>query len=272
MAPYRPTPNNKIYGLHVPYDQGYDARSHRNAPTAEQHDSSGYLRRPDGAQIDMWIEEISADFSLSGTSGQSRMKRDFYPHSFNDVKLMVKGRVASTQEYNRLALFVREHHWRALDSINGGGTADQTLQFVLHNTYGNGHTWRKPRSQDSELGHALTNTKGPHRPWSVNGFVESINAGATRFEVAPQFEFAFVVTRSEFNASTGIWEEHQELTGSYLSTILQLANKANNAPTDGFIKDPLATEAAIQATTGKAVSDIANWTTQAAKNILGSIL
>lgn len=216
----------------IPFDKGYDATSHANAPTAEDGGASGFLLRPSGAQIDLWITEVAADFSLSGEQGQSRMLREFFPHSFNDVTLKVTGNVASTQEYNRLAMFVREHHWSALQNINSGSSADQTITFVLYNTYSGGRTW--PTS---------STTKGPHRPWSVTGYIKSVAAGAVRWEVAPAFTLEFIVTTSVLSGNTGIWSDTPDNGGSTLQTFMQLVAAANGgelvSPGAGFTSDPV---------------------------------
>lgn len=230
---YQPSINPTPYGLHVPYTQGYDARSRRNGPAADDNpaQASGYFLRPNGAMVDLWISEVAADFSLTGQVGQSRMTRTFFPRSFNTVTLTITGNVASTQEYNRLALFIREHHYNALQYINDGGTANQTIVFGLYD--------RTPKSWANNA----TNVKGNHLPWIVNGYVKTVDAGAVALEVAPAFSIEFVVTTSTFVAgNTGLWQD-TTLTEAALPSFIDLINvatKSDRASGSGFVTNPVA--------------------------------
>lgn len=228
-TPYQPKQAQVPYGLHIPYDKGYDARSRAKTPAAEALQPSGYLLHVASQfQVDLWITEISADFSLSGQTGQSRMLREFFPRSFNDVTLNIVGNVASTQEFNRLAAFVRQMQWQALQAINAGSSASQTLTFGL---FDNTPDFKAART-----------VKGSHRPWLVNGYVQKIAAGAVTQEVAPQFQLNFVVAESTFNANTGLWSDVAAPAQS-LQTMLALVNTARKQGTvsGGFIRDPVAT-------------------------------
>lgn len=260
MGVYQPKHANVPYGLHIPYNKGYDARSRANAPKAEQNGASGQFRRPDGKTIALWITDITADFSLSGTQGQSRMLREFFPHSFNDVTLQITGNVASTQEYNRLALFVREHQWGALQEINGGGKATQTIDFHLYNTYAGGRTPGRGRT-----------IKGPHRPWSVSGYISSIGAGAVRHEIAPEFSINFIVATSQLSGNTGIWSDSLA-SGSSLKTFLQIIGTSKQAKTGrGFVQDPIAPPRPPAATPSPSAPYL-TWSTAAGTTLLGRTL
>lgn len=235
------------YGLHVPYNQGYDARSRAKAPTAEQGGSSGNLYSPTlGAKVEMWITDISADFSISGEIGQSRMLREFFPHSFNDVTLQITGNVASTQEYNRLAAFVRQAHWQGLANVNNGDASDQTLTFTLYNNTPT--AWKlAPHTTDvaitgdpaGALAQGLTTAKGAHRPWVVTGYIQEMQAGAERWEVAPQFTIDFIVTTSALTAHTGLWSD-TAARGSVLKSFLQLFSDTKLYNNGNYVTSPIA--------------------------------
>lgn len=264
MAAYEPKRASVPYGLHIPYGQGYDAKSRANAPTAEQKGASGQFKRPDGQTIALWLTDITADFTLSGTQAQSRMLREFFPHSFNDITLQLTGNVASTQEYNRLALFVREHHWDALRAINSGGTATQTIDFHLYSTYAGGRTPYSGRT-----------VKGPHRPWAVSGYISSIAAGAVRHEIGPQFSIAFIVATSQLSGNTGIWSDTLA-SGSSLKTFLQLVGTSKKVKaSSGFVQDPIAPSAPpTSSTAATGVTATGNnfyltWSAAKAKQLLG---
>lgn len=242
---YEPIVSSQIYGLHIPYDKGYDAHSQRNYPSAEKHNPSGYFRRADGATIALWVTEMTADFTLSGQTGQSRMQREFYPRSFNDVTLRIQGNVASTQEYNRLALFVREHQWRALNYINQGGTGvDQTITFGLYD------------NTPSIIKNGRRAIKGHHQPWQIQGYISTIAAGAVAHNVAPAFSIDYVVCDTASNGNMAIWSEILEAP-SALSSFIGFVNRdiTNQQIFGGFVPTPTVPKPASQSnrSVGKAV-------------------
>ena len=204
--------STQIYGFHIPYNQGYDAQSQRNFNNAEQVAPSGWFIRPNRTFVALWITDITADFSLSGQTGQSRMQRQFYPRSFNDVALHITGQTSNVYEYNRLALFVRGHQWEALDAINqGSSNVDQTVTFILNdNTPSH---WRNPRGR----------VKGRHQNWQVQGYIKTIAAGAVAHNVAPQFEMDFIVVDTSSHGNTAIWQETLT-SASTLNTFVDMVN------------------------------------------------
>lgn len=235
-----------------PYPGGFDAWSRRNTPNADKKGASGYFSRTDGSQIAVWITEITADFSVSGESGQSRMLREFFPRSFNDVTLNIKGNVASTQEFNRLALFVRETQWLAL---NPGSKADPTMTFVLNGT----------SSTNKGFPYTGRNVKGPHRPWQVTGYIQSMQAGAVAHQIAPEFNLGFIVATSVLSGNTGLWSDVAAPTPVLKNILEMLPSNVRNKRTSGFVASP------GQKSVGKAVSQAENWAEAAAAAALKAL-
>lgn len=149
--------------------------------------------------LNLWVEEASVDFSMSGKTGQSRYKREFYPHSFNEPTLRLVGKMPNQREYNKLAAFVRESHSEALHgSTNTTETSREqqkvypTVTLLMKST--DFLRQAQPRTQ-----------KGAHRGMKLEGYIKSIAAGATKFEFAPAFEIQFVVAAA--NGTVGIYED-----------------------------------------------------------------
>lgn len=236
---YVPVNKPLLYGLNVSYNRGYDYWSNRNAPTPEQTDtdttakkntSSGYFKATlTDFQINVWVTEITAEFSLSGSVGQSRMLREFFPRSFNDITVRISGNVASSYEYNRLALFFREHQWNALNTIGQQQNADPTVTFHLDD------------NTPSGFANAQRGTKGAHKEWEITGYVKSMAAGATAHEVAPAFVIDFIVVASTFGGGLGLWEDDAIKLPAFKDFLLlvNIAEKAARATGAGFISNPV---------------------------------
>lgn len=252
ITTYQPTIRAVPYGTHVPYDRGWDAWSRRNAPVAEPDTASGYfISHILDHSIDLWLTDITADFVVNGETAQSRMLREHFQRSFADVTLTLVGNVASTQEYNRLASFVRESHWRYLNGVGDNSPTavhEPAITFGLHDQLPAGWDAQTRTAEQTQLdvsggidAQTSRGVKGRHRPWQVSGFIRSIQAGAVRHEVAPEFTIEFMVATSKLTPGTGIWSEREAHT-PHLKTFLDLLNVAENiaqATGSGFIKDPV---------------------------------
>lgn len=230
---YKPRPTGLITGLDVPYNQGYDTTVWgNNAPTADQGGSSGYFTatwsegraKPTQYLINMWITDLTADFTLSGTTGQSRMQREFFPRSFNDVTLTITGNCANSQEYNRLALFVRESQWRALSALNSGSaTVHPMVNFVLN-------------SNAPITGRSV---KGQHRPWSVSGYIQNMAAGAVALDIAPEFTIQFIVATSSMHGNTGLWQDSLAKVKPLANMLTLLGAQPGHTAGSGYVRDPI---------------------------------
>lgn len=241
---YQPVRTNQITGLNVPYNRGYDTTVWGgNAPTADQGGSSGYFSatwadgtgKPTQRQINLWITDLQADFSVSGDQAQSRMLREFFPRSFNDVTLTIIGNCANSQEFNRLALFVREAQWRALHALNtGAANVNPMVTFVLH----------------SNFPYSTNRTKGQHRPWNVSGYVQSMEAGAIAQNVAPEFAIQFIVAESSLHGNTGLWADSLDKIAPLTNMLNLLGAQAGHTAGKGYVRDPVTPIASKKNKTG----------------------
>jgi len=193
-------------------DSGYAVK--RPNKSAEQSDHwNAMLSAPFGTDIALWVYEVNMDFSMSGSTGQSRYRRQFYPHSFNQPTMTVKGQMANQFEYNRLASFVRETHLEALTRNSSlylakqrqgkpkiSNTASSSLQTVRLMI-------RRSPKQMGGVGKIRRNLKGAHRDIILEGYIKNIAAGAIKFNFSPEFQFDFIVAKSYLTGAVGIYDD-----------------------------------------------------------------
>jgi hypothetical protein len=171
-----------------PIDTGYSV----NIPNINVNDKENWnvrLIKLNKKYLNLWVDDAMIDFSMSGLTGQSRYKREFYPHSFNEPTLILKGIMPNQREYNKLAAFVRESHSEALNvnknlSEKSAGTkVYPTVSLIMKSSV---QQKGNPRNQ-----------KGKRMGMKLEGYMKSIAAGAAKFEFAPTFEIQFVVAASD---------------------------------------------------------------------------
>ena len=178
-------------------DTGYQVNGN-NVSVNDRSNWSIQLTKPNNKYLNLWADEINIDFSMSGTMGQSRFKREFYPHSFNEPTMKIIGRMPNQREYNKLAAFVRESHSEALNiQQNYGEKSKASKEFPTV-------TLTMKSSRPQQKGQPRTQ-KGARRGMQLEGYIMSIAAGAAKFEFAPQFQIEFVVAAS--NGTVGIYED-----------------------------------------------------------------
>jgi hypothetical protein len=232
---YDHTSKGGIYPLNNPIDKGYGVRD----PELKNVTANGRFTNQANEKLDFWIEEIEANFGMTGSKAQSRGVREFMPHNINQPTITVTGRAANSFQYNRMASFVRASHYDALNLEELGTTVRtmlvgnkeegfaetrvkaDTVRFVL-----------RKQPEGSPQPWSGRHVKGSHVPWVLEGYIKSFKAGAERFEVAPQFTFEFSVASSELSETgggkeIGIWSDTQIL-GNEIKPWLSWITKGKN--------------------------------------------
>lgn len=138
--------------------------------------ANAFLEDASGARVGMWVNDISADFELAGSTAQGPTRRDFYPHNFSQPSIKIKGQTTNSYEYNRLAEFIRSTHRDAL-SVSSDGVI---VSFVC----------LMPSSVKQPNRPVM---RGRHRTVELTGFVKASKRGATRFVTAHEYELEFIV-------------------------------------------------------------------------------
>jgi|GEM_PF-3074247 len=225
-------------------ESGYRVKSPNKS--AEQGDNwNAILSAAFGTDLKLWVYDVNMDFSISGSTGQSRYRREFYPKSFNQPTMTVKGQMANQFEYNRLAAFVRETHLEALTSNSSlyitkqrqgrpkvSNTASSSLQTVKL-------LIRRSPKQMGGVGKIRRNLKGAHRDIVLEGYIKNITAGAMKFNFAPEFQFDFIVAASYLTGSVGIYDEDLVVGSQLMNWNDQL--KKNNYGQQKFVSNQSST-------------------------------
>lgn len=211
-----------LYGLHIPYDVGYDAETQKHcaAGTGYNLDNwNGRLVDQLGSSVDLWITEFDTSFAMGGSTGQSRYHRQFFPRNFTEPIVTVTGRVANTYEYNRLSAFVRRSHYYSLRADEFAADQKQTQGKVSGRHMDSGSAIPTVTLILRGGGiPAAYNAKGVHKPWVVDGYIKSMPAGAKHHDPAPEFKFEFIISQSQYvPATTGIYEDHLVVGSQLLS-------------------------------------------------------
>jgi len=224
MAKYKPSrvnPEAPLQILNNSISAGYGVKT-KHKIADESASWNGILIANNGTDLKLWIEEAKMDFSMSGSTGQSRYRNQFYPKAFNQPTLIVSGTIPNQYEYNRLASFIRETHFDALNQTNrnvGATTSSKTYNKktikLLIKDAGQG---KQPKR----------NQKGGHLAMGFQGYIKNIAAGGTRFQFAPKFQFEFVVASSTDTGQVGIYKDDLD-AGTAISGWMELfnANKTN---------------------------------------------
>jgi hypothetical protein len=139
--------------------------------------SNAYLENWRGQRIYMWLNEITSNFSMAGSTAQSKRKREFYAHNFVQPAIGLAGQTPNTYQFNRLSEFIRESH---LDAMNDG---DKLLLLRVI-----------ARGEDFPEG-ARANIRGKRQHIAVDGYINTADRGAERFVNAPDFNLEFTVSR-----------------------------------------------------------------------------
>lgn len=216
--PFNHSRHKNIYPMKNSLGRGYAVRLPSGNPTKK---ANGRFINILGEYIDLYIEDIQSDFSMAGSTGQSRTLRQFFPHNMVQPSIQVTGISTNSHHYNKLAAFIRVSQHLALAGqrlresdipfrnildANGHVVAIPTIRFLISNG-----------TKDFDIPRHGRTIKGIHKPWRLEGYVKSMAAGAERFQQAPRFAFEFLIAQSQ----SGIWHDHA-VVGDQIRSWMQI--------------------------------------------------
>lgn len=211
FTPQKTYENNA--GLHIlnqakpatgPWDKG--GRYEIPDISADKSDTwNMVMTNPAKKNLYLWVDDIEINFSMQGSFGQSRWRRQFFPMAANAPVMTVSGIAPSQKQYASLNMFMREAHYQALkysstqkaEGRSYGGSKQYplpTVRFAL-----------KPAGKKNSDNQG--NTKGGHQALIFEGYLKNIEAGVTKFQFARQFQFQVVLAASTMNGNIGIYED-----------------------------------------------------------------
>ncbi len=160
--------------------------------------SNAYLENVKGERVWLWINDITSDFAMSGTTAQSHKRREFFAHNFTQPSLNINCQTPNSYEYNRLGAFIRDAQLK--------GLSHQGNVLKLRVAPG-GYEAKK-------------NVKGTHRGIYVDGYIINSVRGAERWVNAPDFQFSFVIS----HAHNFLGLQDQDVKSQQLRTIMGIIN------------------------------------------------
>lgn len=153
-----------------PTNKGYDATvARRPDPDGE----NGWLTSllADHTEKKLWVADISSDFGMSGSTGQSFRTRSYFPHNMQQLSYTVTCQFPNQEWYADTIEFIR--------SMQVQFTSSLRLQIVSRVAY----TGTKRR------------LKGPHLDMMIEGYVDTIQRRHIQHEYAPELKFSFIAER-----------------------------------------------------------------------------
>lgn len=148
--------------------------------------SNAYLRYS-GGTFPLWVMGLEQIHELAGSTAQAKTYQHFYPRSYFPGAMMITGRVRNQKMYDDLAEFIRGH------------------QLALVNN----------PVLESGLSGSLTNRPGretipllefnfPEENLLLTGWITPFEAGAKRFNVAPEYTLTFVIASDRHSTNDSI--------------------------------------------------------------------
>lgn len=186
------------------------------------HNFNAYLQYTDDTTnvkqtYRMWVNEVAQTHTLAGTDSQSKLYKHFYPRSYSPGDVSITGRVPLQKDYDNLGEYIRKHH------------------LVLMRSSGLSNTG-SPNSQIPLMRLAI-----PSEGLYVEGIIKTFRAGAKRFNVAPQFNFDFIVVKDAHSKNADLQPGYvlrAFWTGAFIDQGKTIDNSTSTDSTDIITRNP----------------------------------
>lgn len=222
----------------APYSQptrfGYDVTAPQISlarRNAAYRASNGVLS--DGSfQYPMFVDDVSIDIALAGSTAQSILTRDFYARNFVLPAFTISGQTLDQDDYGMLCEFVHQAQRKA---VKGGWQQLTQLQikgwgFDGNRKTGYGVTRVTPLGAPSNMAPSTKNVnqtlRGSHKPILCKGIVASMPRTHEVGVPAPTYQFQFIVLAMLH----GIYSEPLDVSvaeNTWINILQQLANEPN---------------------------------------------
>lgn len=164
-----------------------------------------------GEVIRLWVEDFEAEFTVAGTTAQSRKVRQFFPRNFVQPSVRLTCIAPTQLDYLRFSEFVRSSHIYALEGqeYKAQFNAGTVREFRNDRGLFIPTVLLRLRDKTPEGFKKSVRSKGGHRPWALEGYIRNMTAGAERFVYAPRFQFDFTiaVNRNPRGAEVAMWDD-----------------------------------------------------------------
>jgi hypothetical protein len=182
-------------------------------------------------QVPLFINKVSIDFSISGSTAQSQRTRDFYPHHFVLPGFQIQGQCYDQHSYGALCEFVHAAQHRGLSN-----DPNYLIQLYIEGDVYPRIRGRRNNGVGVTYGyrfHPNQIIKGQHEHIICHGYIMSMDRVHQTGVFAPSWQTSFMVVdmlsgpykdNTGYQVQTANWIDLLTQTGSQ-----QFSTKANEA-------------------------------------------
>jgi hypothetical protein len=176
LPDYLPESGTNDSFVSPPVTEGYDIRAVRLSTKRRE----AALARANGTlsnsreKVNFFITNVRIDLGLTGTTGQGRRTRDFYPHNILMPSYVVTGICLDQGDYGTLVEFVHKTQQEAVGNVKAGN-------FIQLDVAEGGFATKR------------SIMRGRHKPICAQGVVEMMKRVHKQFAYAPIFTMSVVV-------------------------------------------------------------------------------
>lgn len=245
---------NDITNSAQPVGQGWDAtatplNSKRlaaavNASNAIITDGSG----DNAFQMSIFVSDTEMDSAITGTTAQSQMVQDFYPHSFVAPSIVVTGWSLDQSDYGLLCEFIHNCQYKSITSNSSSWPSFMTQLWVFGRDRNRGTDGTRQNTKGVTLSNPQNimpnyqadpikgpkgvyynqTIRGSHQPTVAKGYIQTMPRIHAQFEYAVQWQFSFVVAAM----LQGLYSESASLSKSILGLSTNSTNTWQNMLAD----------------------------------------
>jgi len=170
-------------------------------------------------RVIFFVTDVKVDLSLTGTTGQGRRTRDFYPHNVLMPGYTISAMCLDQQDYGTVVEFVHKTQQEAVGNARAGNLIQLDIaEGGLHIT--------------TPQGEPVSFMRGVHKPICAQGVIMQIQRKHKQFEYAPKFEMQVIVSH-EFTGlykEVGSFEPEQESWWALLQGLKPWENQKKEQP------------------------------------------
>lgn len=204
---------NDSTGSAQPIGKGWDAEKSRlNARRRTQalNLTNATLNDGDGYQMSIFVTDVNLDTAVAGSTAQSQMVRDFYPHNLVQGPITLTGWSLDQTDYGLLCEFIHNCQHKAITSNSGDWPKFMTQLEVYGRSQGRGVDGTRSSGPKVSLSHPMPGRpsdppsarkgkyfnqiiRGSHQPILAKGYVQNMPRIHRQFEYAVRWQMDFVI-------------------------------------------------------------------------------
>jgi hypothetical protein len=204
-----------------PLDNSIDVGYGVNPPTKYPEGYNAYFKNQRDEELQLYVTDIELSLTMGGETVQSKNVRQFFPSNLVQPSIEIMGIAPNSYHMNNLSSFVRKSQDLAI--FGGQEESNKFVEFRLFNSSigtsdVDAFPYRGNRSNGKQI------TKGRHRRLHLEGYIQSVQAGARKENHAPEWQITMMIA----NMIQGPWEDQVVASGtleSWMDIFYGLTNK-----------------------------------------------